>query len=75
MSQDFKYEIIKKFGVISGAGTSMEIQLNLVSWNGKEARYDLRPWKLANGTMQPCKGLTLHFQELKRLKVILEGLD
>ena len=72
---ELKYEILKHCGVISGAGTSMEIQLNLISWGSNPPRYDLRPWKMSNGTKKPCKGIALKGEEVKRLKIILEGIE
>ncbi len=76
MAPELKCEIIEHYGTISGAGSSMEIQFNLISWAGKSPRYDLRPWKMADGERkQPCKGITLGNEELKRLKVILDGLE
>ena len=76
MAPELKCEIIEHYGTISGTGSSMEIQLNLISWGNKSPRYDLRPWKMVDGERkQPCKGITLGNEELKRLKVILDGLE
>lgn len=76
MAPELKCEIIEHYGVISGAGSSMEIQLNLISWGGKSPRYDLRAWKMDDGERkQAYKGITFGNEELKRLKVILEGMQ
>ena len=76
MAPELKCEIIEHYGTISGAGTLMEIQFNLISWGGKSPRYELRPWKMVDGERKkPCKGITLGNEELKRLKVILDGLE
>ncbi len=41
---DIKYEIIKKIGVLSATASGWEKQLNLISWNDREPKYDIREW-------------------------------
>ena len=35
---DIQFEIVKKIGVLSQSGSGWEKALNLISWNGREAR-------------------------------------
>ena len=70
---DFKYEIVQKIGVLSTSARGWEKQLNLVSWNERPPKYDLREWSPDGETMG--KGLTLSGEELLALRDLLNGLD
>ncbi|MFC3906840.1 YdbC family protein [Clostridium disporicum] len=70
---EIKYDIEKEVGIISESAKGWRKELNLISWNGKEAKYDLRDWTLEHEKMG--KGITLSLEELKALKVILNDLD
>lgn len=39
-----KFEIEKELGSISESPKGWTKELNLISWNGKEAKYALRDW-------------------------------
>lgn len=54
---DIKYEIIEKIGVLSENARGWRKELNLVSWNGAAAKYDLRDWAPDHEKMG--KGITL----------------
>ena len=41
---EFRYEIVEELGVISENRSGWTRELNLVSWNGGEPKYDLRDW-------------------------------
>ncbi len=70
---DIKYEIEKERGAISKSAKGWNKELNLISWNGKESKYDLRDWAPDHEKMG--KGITLSLDELKSLKKILNELD
>jgi hypothetical protein len=40
----FKYEIINELGIISIGSKGWRKELNRVSWNGGEPKYDIRDW-------------------------------
>ncbi|HXD11709.1 MAG TPA: hypothetical protein VN653_16710 [Anaerolineales bacterium] len=46
---EIKYEIFKKLGVLSKAGSGWTKELNLISWNDREPKYDLRAWSAEQG--------------------------
>ena len=69
---DIKYEIEKELGYISESAKGWKKELNLIRWNGKEAKYDLRDWSPEHGKMG--KGITLTIDELKVLKDILNEM-
>ena len=68
----FNYEITERVAVLSQSGDTSK-ELNLVSYNGSPAKYDLRSWKRENGTEKLLKGLTLSLQEAKALKEALNA--
>jgi hypothetical protein len=70
---DIKFEIVKKIGVLSQSDRGWEKQLNLISWNDREAKYDIRDWSPDGKTMS--KGVTLSREELMALKELLNKLD
>ena len=70
---DIKFEIKETVGVIAESAKGWKKELNLISWNGKEAKYDLREWSPNHEKMG--KGLTLTRDELKSLKELLNSTD
>lgn len=66
--QEIKYEIVNEIGVISDDG-KWRLELNRVSWNGREPKYDLRKWAPNHEKMG--KGVTLTDDELVKLCDIL----
>lgn len=70
---DIKYEIKKTVGVLSESGKGWKKELNLISWNDKEPKYDLRDWSHEHEKMG--KGVTLTAEELKKLRDILNGME
>jgi hypothetical protein len=70
---DIKYEIVKKIGIVSKAGSGWTKELNLISWNDREAKYDLRDWSADGSKMG--KGVTLSKEELVALRDLLNKLE
>jgi hypothetical protein len=66
---EFSYEIKEKLGVLSTSATGWTKELNLISWNGKAARFDLREWSPDHE--KAGKGVTLSDEEADALKEIL----
>ena len=63
---DIKYDIVEEVGVVSESSTGWTKELNLISWNNREAKYDLRDWAPDHAKMG--KGITLSIDELRQLK-------
>lgn len=40
--KDIQYEIVKEIAVLSTGDSGYTKELNLISWNGKEPKYDIR---------------------------------
>lgn len=67
---EIKMDIIEDYGVISEKN-GYELRLRKISWNGRDAKFDIRPWK-----DDKCgKGITLTDEELKGLLDKLKELD
>jgi len=69
---DIKYEIIEEIGILSESAKGWKKELNLVSWNEREPKYDIREWAPDHEKMG--KGMTLSKEELAKLKDILADL-
>lgn len=67
---EISFEIVEHIGVLSTGSKGWTKELNLVSWNGREPKYDLRECSPEHEKMG--KGVTLSKEELDELKGILE---
>ena len=67
---DFKYEIVEHIGVISTSGKGWTKELNRISWNGGEQKYDIRDWAPEHAKMG--KGVTLSETEIVKLRELLK---
>lgn len=70
---DFSYQIVKHIGVISEGSGGWAKELNLISWNGKDAKYDIRDWSPDHENMS--KGITLAEKDVKALKALLDEIQ
>jgi hypothetical protein len=70
---EIKYEIIKKIGVLSKSASGWTKELNIVSWNDREPKYDLRDWS-ADRERRGI-GATLSVEELLALKELLNTME
>lgn len=68
---DFQFEIIRHFGVLSTSSRGWIKELNLVRWNGRDPKYDIREWQPDHQKMS--KGVTLTREEMGELYDILEN--
>jgi hypothetical protein len=70
---EIKYDIIKQIGVLSKSGSGWTKELNLISWNEREPKYDIRDWSPDGEKMG--KGVTLSREELSALKELLSKIE
>jgi hypothetical protein len=70
---EIKYEIVKRIGVLSKTTSGWEKQLNLISWNDREPKYDIREWSPDGQKMG--KGVTLSKEEMLALRELLNKMD
>ena len=70
---EIKFEIIKKRGTLSESSKVWTKELNLISWNNREPKYDIRDWDPEHEKMG--KGVTLSEDEVKMLKELLMEME
>ena len=68
---ELKFEITERIGVLSENAKGWTKELNKVSWNEREPKYDLREWNPDHSRMG--KGITLTDEEVETVKAILNG--
>ena len=66
---DIKFEIKETLVVLSVSPKGWQKELNLVSWNDAEPKYDIREWSPEHDKMG--KGVTLSKDEFNKLKEII----
>lgn len=70
---DLKYQIVKSLGVIGESRDGWKKEVNLVSWNDRKPKLDIREWDENHTKMS--KGITLNSNEVKELKRILQDFN
>ncbi|HAE52433.1 MAG TPA: hypothetical protein DCG30_04180 [Ruminococcus sp.] len=70
---DLKFEITQQIGTLSENAKGWTKELNMVSWNDHDPKYDIREWSPDHSRMG--KGVTLTADELAELKELLKGID
>ncbi len=70
---ELTYEIVKELGVLSESPSGWKKELNLISWNGRAAKYDIRDWAPDHAKM--AKGCTLSPDETILLRDLLNEID
>ncbi|MBO5099767.1 MAG: YdbC family protein [Treponema sp.] len=73
MADDFSFSIEDKLGVISTSKSGWNLELNLISWGGRPAKYDIRSWDPEHKKMG--KGITLTKEELSSLRELLNSIN
>ena len=63
---ELKFEIKEHIGTVSESSKGWTKELNIVSWNGANPKFDLRDWAPEHEKMG--KGLTFTNEELKNLR-------
>lgn len=66
---DITFDVMKHYGVISEEKTGWKKEVNLVSWNGRPPKIDIRDWDPGHEKMG--KGITLSKEEAQKLAEIL----
>ena len=63
--KEIQYEIVKEIAVLSASDRGYTKEINLISWNGKEPKYDIRSF---SPNREKCgKGITLNADEAAAL--------
>lgn len=67
---DITFDVVKTYGVLSEERGGWKKELNLVSWNGRSPKFDLRDW--APDREKMGKGITLTREEAEKLAELLK---
>lgn len=67
----FSYEVVETIAVLSENARGWQKELNLVSWGGRDPKYDIREWSPEHDRMG--KGVTLSDEEMAALVEALKN--
>ncbi|MBQ8164608.1 MAG: hypothetical protein IJZ94_02155 [Clostridia bacterium] len=70
---DITFDVRQNLGVLSDAGKGWKKELNVISWNGRDAKLDIREWNSDRSKMK--KGITLSKDEASVLYYLLSKID
>ena len=70
---EFKFEVVETYGSLSESSKGWKKEIKLISWNQKEAKYDIREWSPDGEKMG--KGVTLSKEEVINLRDLLNKID
>jgi hypothetical protein len=70
---DITYEIVMQIGVLSQSNSGWVKELNLISWNERPPKYDIRDWSADHSQMG--RGVTLSREELLALRDLLNSWE
>jgi hypothetical protein len=68
---DITFDIVKTYGVLSEEKSGWRKELNLVSWNGRNPKFDVRDW--APDREKMGKGITLTWEEARKVRDLLSA--
>jgi hypothetical protein len=70
-AKEVKFEIVRKLGALSESASGWRKELNIVAWNEREPKLDIREW--AQDHTRMGKGVTLTRDEAAKLYEFLAG--
>ena len=69
MGNEITFEIKKHYGNIAESSSGWKKELNLLSWNGRKPKLDIREWNPEHDHMS--RGITLNVEEAGNLYNLL----
>jgi hypothetical protein len=72
-NREFKFSIVHHIGVLAEGAKGWKKEVNLVSWNDRPPKLDLREWDENHSKMG--KGITLNPEEAGILKELIADVD
>ena len=70
---DFKYEIVERIGVLQVSSGGWTKEFNVISWNERDPRYDIREWSPDRSKMS--KGVSFTKGEILKLREMLKQIN
>ena len=68
-NREVEFKLIEQLGIIDRHKTGWNREVNIVAWNGKQPKFDIRDWDPDHERMS--RGITLHEREAIKLTEIL----
>lgn len=68
---EITFEIVKHIGKLSESAKGWTKEVNMISWNGRDPKIDIREW--APDHEKAGKGITLSQDEWEKLKSIINN--
>lgn len=68
---DIDYQVVRSIGILAEYSSGWTKEVNMISWNGGTAKYDIRDWAPDHNTMS--RGITMHEDEVKALLEVMNG--
>lgn len=72
-NNDIRYKIVERIGVIQEYQNGWRKEINRVSWNEGEPKYDIRDW--SNDHTKMSRGITLSERDMKTMRALLGQRD
>ncbi|HOX18108.1 MAG TPA: PC4/YdbC family ssDNA-binding protein [Spirochaetales bacterium] len=67
--REIKFVLVERLGALGESSRGWATELNLVSWNERPPKFDIRPWDPSHERMG--KGVTLSEEEARKLSELL----
>ncbi len=67
-----KFEIVKSIGTLNTYPTGWSKEFNIVKWNDRSEKYDIRDW--APGHERMSRGVTMREDEVRKLMELCAGI-
>lgn len=71
--KEIKFEIVKHIGILAEGRQGWMKEVNLVSWNARAPKLDIREWDQEH--LKMGKGITMNAEEANILRDLLADVD
>ena len=72
-NKEFRFSIMRHIGVLAEGTKGWKKEVNLVSWNDRPAKLDIREWD--ENHVKMSKGVTLSAEETALLRELIDNTD
>lgn len=72
-NKEFRFSITRHIGVLAEGTKGWKKEVNMVSWNDRPAKLDIREWD--ENHVKMSKGITLNAEEAALLRELIDNTD
>jgi hypothetical protein len=72
-NKEFRFSIMRHIGVLAEGTKGWKKEVNMVSWNDRPAKLDIREWD--ENHVKMSKGITLSAEESGLLRTLIDDVD